>query len=803
MPEPARSEPPRYRLFCATWSNFHENAGFPNLPHTQNGAHEFSRVLRLIDVLEDEAVHLYDRDGVACITAVDDFLALPGDAVILYFASHGMPPGGSNQLFRLATGDTREATDLTRAFPMVEVIDRLSRSPASRKLLVVDACYSGNAASSMLLFSGDNWSAPDGLCLLASSSPFESSLAPEGDLLTTFTASLTTLLRAGTRDDGPTLSVRILFEQLRTDAEERQIPRPWMVASGSAADSIVFRNPALGAAGTDVAQRSENTARYDHRAEILYVDDESDNRETFAAELEAGGHHVTVADSPLQGMRALASAHFDIVVVDLLLVGDVPATDFIQACASEAEDSQIFVVSRRSKGTPDTWSQLDAIFPFPNPISAFLWKPDYVKSIAAHADLIRETRRAILSHVDGLEDAVPLVAGRMIKRRPDLIDQSERLQLQVRICVERLVTKWFGPQNTAGVFVERMALEPIDSGRSSSSVFRLVPAICGVDAESVTPLILKLGPRSEIEEELSRFDRYVQVGVPLDLRTEKVEAALAGMIGGLIYSFRGSHDNTVHELGQLDVMEISEGLDVVFDASQGKKWYASTAVDVAVRPLEHFEGLGYPVARFQRATSALQRAMTGLAPAGGNARPGGVDTIKDMYEAPVMGVRHRSTLVHGDLNLGNIVRFGEARFALIDYRTVGIGPRLVDFATLEVACWLLARAPDLPRARLFDDARAAVGHEFADVGGGGDVVDWLAPYRLLAMKCRALARENFHDATLAEYGSLLWLAAVRRSELKSGAASAQERRALRVLPPAVALAAQHMLQSRPSDRNDE
>ena len=163
-----------------------------------------------------------------------------------------------------------------------------------------------------------------------------------------------------------------------------------------------------------------------------------------------------------------------------------------------------------------------------------------------------------------------------------------------------------------------------------------------------------------------------------------------------------------------------------------------------------------------------------------------------------MSRQHAATLVHGDLNLGNLLRSGPKRFALIDYRTVGVGPRLVDFATLEVGCWMLAPAPDESRRKLFADARQAVAEEFDDERSESDIPSWIGPYWSLAMRCRRLALENFPDASPAEYASLLWLAAVRRSEFKSSAPSAQERRTLRVLSPALALAAKAMLTRGPA-----
>jgi CheY-like chemotaxis protein len=785
---------PRYRLLCATWTAFRPEAALDDLPQTAHGAAALSKTLRSLDALADEAIHLNNRDGVSCITAVEDFLALPGDDLILYFASHGLVSSGPNPFFRLATGDTREHGDLTRALPLQEITERLARSKAKRKLLIVDACYSGRAGTSLFnqVFVGSD--IPPGLCLLASSGPFETSIAPADQALSSFTANLVATLSTGVPGESLALSTQELFEVLERQSSSRKLPRPWLVAQGSAARSITFSNAAAAAVSLDPQSYTTQTARYDHRAEILYVDDEAAYRRSFKKEIEKAGHHVTVAANPPAAASELRAAHFDIIVLDLLQDGDAPAKDLIQLCSAEAPDSDIFVVSRQGKGTQEIWSQLDAVFPYPNRIKAFLWKPSYISAITLLADRIRETRQHILAHVPNVEEAVPLIAGRMIKRNPDLIAQSESLQLQARITIEHLVSKWFAPDDNDSAFVESMTLRLIDSGRSMCSVFTLVPCLRGIKTSDVMPLVLKIGPIEEIRQEEARYDEYVQVGVPLDLRTDKIGCAGVGRIGGLLYSFRGGRDGTIEEVGRLRPEEIAESLDVVFNPTTGRRWLA--AQGASVLPRNHYGDLGYE--DFRRATEILNETLTSLLPTTSKKRTKkpSDDTppqLGNVYEWAVMNNSHESALVHGDLNLGNLVRCGDKRYALIDYRTVGIGPRLVDFATIEVGCWLTALSPERARSELFADARTSVSDEFWDQRDETEIPEWLRSSRRLAQQCRSLAFANFEDASIVEYASLLWLAAVRRSEFKSGATSAVERRTLKVLSPALALAAQGMI----------
>src|SRR4051794_34665540 len=142
---------PSYRLLCATWSTFQPDSGLDPLPHTSNAPDALASALRDANALAEDPIHLSDRDGVACITAVEDFLALPGQDAIVYLASHGLVSAGANPFFRLATGDTRRRDDLTRALPLLEIVDRLAQARhVERKLLIIDACYSARAASGLL-----------------------------------------------------------------------------------------------------------------------------------------------------------------------------------------------------------------------------------------------------------------------------------------------------------------------------------------------------------------------------------------------------------------------------------------------------------------------------------------------------------------------------------------------------------------------------------------------------------------------------------------------------------------------------
>lgn len=780
----------RYRLFCATWTKFESSSGLPALPEAAESARGLSSALRELDLLIEEPVRLINQTGVACITNLEHFLKTPGDDVIIYLSSHGLVSQGDSPLFRLATCDTRQASDLTRALPLLEVTALLGKSEAARKLLIVDACYAGRAGAGLWNQVINEANLTSEMCLLASSSPLESSRV-SSDGLTAFASALVSTLRSGLAGRPETITIADLCEAVNVIQTKRDVSTAHMVAQGNVGQRLRFRNPAANLR-IDPSAFANRVARYDYRAEILYVDDEAEPRKTFVEALNRAGHQVTTVDSGPAAAAALDRSHFDIIVLDLLLGGDDPATDVIAMCSRRAPDALIFVVSRRDFGSKDLWGKLHLIFAHPSRISGFIWKGKYIPQIEGYAQTIRERRQEVLSRIDHLEPAVTLVTGRMIGRDESLLDQSEAIQLELRVTVENVVADWLAPADGKS-FIESVSLRPVDSGKSRCAVFTMIPRLRGVEKSDVMPLILKLGPAAEIEQEEARYNRYVQVGVPLDLRTDKIAASVVGRVGAILYSFRGGHQGIIEEIGQLGAEEILKCMRVIFNPEHGRKWFA-TQVDGRVFPLSHYEELGYP--DFNPAVTEMREAIKKLVPPGVESptRRESEFWLQALHEEPPITGDQPATLVHGDLNLGNLVRCDDGRYAMIDYRTVGIGPRLVDFATIEVSCWLTARGPiRRDRRELFAEARQAVIGSFEDDRDPDEIPEWLRePWRLV-IECRRLALENTkNEATSEEYAALLWLAAVRRSTLK-GVSSTSERNAQRVLLPAIALAAQGML----------
>lgn len=781
------------RLLCATWSSFPVESGLEALPQTARAAEAIASVLGRAQILSDVPIILSDASGVACLSAVEDLVSRAQDAgegLVIYLASHGLPPTTSQQLYRLATGETRRSDDLLGSIPLDEVMKIMKRSNAPMNLLIVDACYSARAGETLIGIAPKAIQASnlDNLCILASSGPYSPSVALPDQQLTAFAGLLVNALTNGDSGGADYLTVSSLYTSVKAAAVGRGYPSPFLFAQGLTAEARLLPNPKRNGAAAPVRQ-VDSTNPVEDRAEILYVDDDVKMLAIFKNELERAGHAVTIVETPDAARQYVERKYYDIIVVDLFLFGDLPASELIAYLSKAAQESTIIVVSRESKGRqPESWTTLSGVFHYPHRVSAFVFKSSYLRTVTMIANQISKQRKLVLSHIHGLGQWAPLVSGRLVRRRRIADELSSAAEVQARICVERLVARWFGKRSDATDYIHSMEMEPVDSGRSACSVFTLTPRMRGIVPTTVNPLILKIGPRADIREEVERYEKFVQIGVPLELRTDKIAFAEVADVGAVLYSFLGEASGTIHEVGQLGTAEIADCIASIFDPSR-KRWYASVGVGDGIRLLEYFETRKYNAEKFNSVALVMSESLAKL-----NISAGRIDQY--FSENPhVLGDTQVATLVHGDLHLGNILKYGDGRYAMIDYQTVGVGPRLMDFISLEIACWLRAAAPEQMRSNLMTEAVHAV-------GGGGlwhslephEVAPWLRDSMALARHCRALACSNFPDMTATEYGSLLWLGAVRRSELRE-AATAQERRTLKVVPTALALAAQKLVES--------
>ncbi|MCM4083079.1 caspase family protein [Actinoplanes sp. TRM88002] len=198
--------------------------------------------------------------------ALDETVHAAGDTAIVYYAGHGLlTPRGALHLAVAGTDPNRVAYS---AVPIEWLRMALAESPAKNRILILDCCFSGHAATAMTSVSSALTAAIDisGTYTVASAPANSTSIAPPGDRHTAFTGELLRVLRDGIPGAGDLLSMRDIYTALVRGLHARSMPRPQHLGTGladhislglNAADSP--RRPAAQPSATSPEQAAART----------------------------------------------------------------------------------------------------------------------------------------------------------------------------------------------------------------------------------------------------------------------------------------------------------------------------------------------------------------------------------------------------------------------------------------------------------------------------------------------------------------------------------------------------------------
>ncbi|WP_406293451.1 caspase family protein [Embleya sp. NBC_00888] len=150
------------------------------------------------------------------------------DTLVVYYAGHGLLDSDSPDL-HLALRRSKELMGHT-ALSYQHIRRAVMRSPARRRVVILDCCYSGRVA--MPHMSGDpddiaRHAIVEGTYVLTSSARDLASLAPANEQYTAFTGELLELIREGIPNGPDLISLELLYEHLdrRLRARDRPVPQ--------------------------------------------------------------------------------------------------------------------------------------------------------------------------------------------------------------------------------------------------------------------------------------------------------------------------------------------------------------------------------------------------------------------------------------------------------------------------------------------------------------------------------------------------------------------------------------------------
>lgn len=170
---------------------------------------------------------------------------LATDTLFVYYSGHGLiGRGNAATKLLLAVGDTTQENSSFNALAFETVKEAIERSSASKKILIVDSCFSGRVLPKM---SDDTSYIKEkidirGAYTIASVSSNEQADAPEGEKYTAFTGKLIEVVQSGVDNQSPVINLEELFQNVKSRLVEAGFLEPQRSAVYDAEKIAIFRN---------------------------------------------------------------------------------------------------------------------------------------------------------------------------------------------------------------------------------------------------------------------------------------------------------------------------------------------------------------------------------------------------------------------------------------------------------------------------------------------------------------------------------------------------------------------------------
>jgi hypothetical protein len=250
----------------------HEYATLEPLPAVRNNLRGLARTLTDPEVwgVWEERVTVLPQPGTDAevLDAVREAAAVAEDTLLVYYAGHGLLDPEDGALHLALPGSRLEDSYVATALRYDLVRRVFLNNPASRKVLLLDCCYSGRAVTGDMGPGGSTATlAPllpqidvAGTCVITSTSKNVAALAPPGERYTAFTGELLHTLERGVPGVGELLDMRTIYEHVWAGLRAKSRPLPERSSRNTADRICIARNRAAAAPGTVTASGEPGAA---------------------------------------------------------------------------------------------------------------------------------------------------------------------------------------------------------------------------------------------------------------------------------------------------------------------------------------------------------------------------------------------------------------------------------------------------------------------------------------------------------------------------------------------------------------
>lgn len=249
MSERATFDPQSSVLILMGASEFPKSNGLLHpLPGVENNLHGLHATLTDPDIcgfLERNSFSLLNPTGVSTTAkAVEKAAKKATDTLVVYYSGHGLVTQYGD--FHLALHDTTSEASHFDALPFSWLRSAILESPALRRVLIVDCCYSGLALDGFMNESESisNFTEIDGTYVLTATQENDLAIARPDEYYTAFTGELIKTLRRGIANAPALLDLGSVYAHLRQTLQSKGLPAPDQRIRGNANKLQLIKNRA-------------------------------------------------------------------------------------------------------------------------------------------------------------------------------------------------------------------------------------------------------------------------------------------------------------------------------------------------------------------------------------------------------------------------------------------------------------------------------------------------------------------------------------------------------------------------------